>query len=145
MIDVHVHLRHGDAEHSEYAPETVVQVMDAVGIERSVVFAMSCSTRRSIEMARAAARGFPGRLIPFAYVLPGAEGSVAPDLAQAVTREGVRGFKIHAGECDLADPGMDDVTLRIFAASVAAHLALFGVLLRTRIRIGRLEAALTGG
>lgn len=43
-----------------------------------------------------------------------------------------------------ANPGMDTATLRIFAASAAAHLALFGMLLRTRIRIGRLEAALTG-
>lgn len=40
-----------------------------------------------------------------------------------------------------AGPRMDASTLRIFAGSLAAHLALFCILFRVRIRIGRLEAA----
>jgi len=59
IIDSHVHLKHGDSARTEYAPETIVEVMDAVGIDRSVVFAMSTTTRHSIEMAaEACERGF---------------------------------------------------------------------------------------
>ena len=42
-----------------------------------------------------------------------------------------------------ANPGMDAPTLRVFAASAAAHLALFAALLNTRIRVARLETAPT--
>jgi len=109
VIDSHVHLRHGDSERNEYTPEVIVQVMDAVGIDRSVVFAMCCSTPRSIEMAHAAARAFPDRLIPYAYALPEPGRSIVPDIEDAVTQLGFRGIKIHRGECDLADPALDPV------------------------------------
>jgi len=109
IIDCHVHLRHGDEERNEYSPEDIVGVMSATGIDHSVVFAMSCPTRRSIEMASAAARAFPARLIPFAYALPGGEGSVVAELEEAITRLGFRGIKIHGGECDLSGRVIDDV------------------------------------
>jgi len=51
IIDSHVHLKHGDAQRTEYSAEAIVRTMDAVGIDQSIVFAMSTTTRRSIEMA----------------------------------------------------------------------------------------------
>ena len=44
IIDSHVHLKHGDAQKTEYSAETIVKTMDAVGIDQSVVFAMSTTT-----------------------------------------------------------------------------------------------------
>lgn len=108
IIDAHVHLKHGDAAGTEYPPERIVEVMDAAGVERAVVFAMSTTTRRSIEMARAAVERFPDRLIPFAYALPSYERPVLAELRAAIAEEGFRGIKLHVGECRLreyiADP-----------------------------------------
>jgi hypothetical protein len=64
IYDSHVHLKHGDVAATEYSAEAIIQTMDAAGIEKSVVFAMSTTTRRSIEMAQEAIARFPGRLIP---------------------------------------------------------------------------------
>lgn len=108
IIDSHVHLKHGDMNATEYTPEQIVSVMDGAGVERSVVFAMSTTTRRSIEMASAAAERFPDRLIPFVYGLPSYERPVIAELRAAIVELGFRGIKLHVGECRLreyiADP-----------------------------------------
>ena len=103
IIDSHAHLKHGDDARTEYSPEAIIAAMDAAGIDRSVVFAMSTTTRRSVEMAAAAAERFPERLIPYAYALPHAQRSILPELEEAVLQSGFRGFKLHAGECRIAD------------------------------------------
>ena len=64
IIDSHVHLKHGDIARTEYSPEIIAETMEKVGIDMSVVFAMSTSTKRSIEMALEAHRKFPDKLIP---------------------------------------------------------------------------------
>ncbi|MGD9496718.1 MAG: amidohydrolase family protein [Armatimonadota bacterium] len=108
IIDSHVHLKHGDAAGTEYTSDQIVEVMDAAGIDRSVVFAMSTTTRRSIEMARAAVERFPDRLIPYAYALPSYERPVLDELREAIEELGLCGIKLHIGECRLreyiADP-----------------------------------------
>ncbi|MCX7886297.1 MAG: amidohydrolase family protein [Verrucomicrobiae bacterium] len=109
IIDAHVHLKHGDAARTEYSAETIVQIMDKVGIAKSVVFAISTTTRRSIEMAEAAAKQFPDRLIPYAYALPHYERAVIKEIEQALSTRLFRGIKIHAGECTLADYVVDPV------------------------------------
>jgi predicted TIM-barrel fold metal-dependent hydrolase len=109
IIDSHVHLKHGDAAKTEYTPEAIVETMDAVGIGRSVVFAMSTTTCRSVEMAQEAAAKFPDRLIPYVYALPNYERPVIEELDAAVSRLGFRGIKIHVGECTLADYVVDPV------------------------------------
>ena len=48
IVDSHVHLKHGDAERTEYTADEIVATMDAAAIDRSVVFAMSTTTLRSI-------------------------------------------------------------------------------------------------
>ena len=63
ICDSHCHLKHGDAEGTEYSPKAIVEMMDAAGIEKAVVFAMSTTTKRSVEMAEDAVREFPDRLI----------------------------------------------------------------------------------
>jgi Tat protein secretion system quality control protein TatD with DNase activity len=83
IIDSHVHLKHGDAAGTEYSPAAIVEIMNAAGIDRSVVFAISTSARRAIEMAAEATEMFPDRLIPYAYAIPSFERPV--DL-QAATR-----------------------------------------------------------
>jgi predicted TIM-barrel fold metal-dependent hydrolase len=109
IIDSHVHLKHGDAQKTEYSASSIVRTMDAVGIDRSVVFAMSTTARRSIEMARQAVDRYPQRLIPYAYALPSYERAVLDELDRALTAFGFRGIKIHAGECSLADYIVDPV------------------------------------
>ena len=109
LIDSHVHLKHGDAEKTEYTADEIVRTMDAVGIDRSVVFAMSTTTRRSIEMALDAVRQYPRRLIPYAYALPNYERPVIRELERALGELGFCGFKIHVGECSLAEYVIDPV------------------------------------
>ncbi|MFW6124977.1 MAG: amidohydrolase family protein, partial [Pirellulales bacterium] len=101
IIDAHVHLKHGDAAGTEYTAGQIVRTMDAAGIERSVVFAMSTSTAHSIAMADTGVGQFPGRLIPYVYVLPDFERPVLPEIEDALAHHGARGIKIHEGRCRL--------------------------------------------
>src|SRR4051812_32876642 len=73
IIDCHVHLKHGDATRSEWSARTIVEIMDKAGVDKSIVFAMCTTTKRSIEMAEEAVSQYPDRLIPFAYALPNYE------------------------------------------------------------------------
>jgi len=109
IYDSHAHLKHGDAAATEYPPEAIVETMDAAGIQKSVVFAMSTTAERAIEMAAEAARRFPGRLIPYAYALPDYRTPVLPLIENAVRRLGFKGIKLHAGECRLAEHTADPV------------------------------------
>jgi hypothetical protein len=109
VYDSHAHLKHGDAAATEYGPDAIVEAMDAAGIEKSVVFAMSTSTDRSVEMARAAVEAFPGRLVPYVYALPAYGKAVLPAIRRAVTELGFRGIKLHAAECRLTEYVVDPV------------------------------------
>ncbi len=107
--DSHVHLKHGDADGTEYSAAQIVSTMDAAGIERSVVFAMSTTTERSVEMALEAVRQFPDRLIPYVYALPQYGRPVLEEIDCALAEQGFRGIKVHAGECTLAEYVVDPV------------------------------------
>jgi predicted TIM-barrel fold metal-dependent hydrolase len=109
IIDSHAHLKHGDAAGTEYGADQIVSAMDAAGIDRSVVFAMSTGAHRAVEMAEAAVEEFPERLIPYAYAIPGFEGPVLPTIAGAVRDLGFRGIKMHAAECRMVDYVADPV------------------------------------
>jgi predicted TIM-barrel fold metal-dependent hydrolase len=109
IVDVHAHLKHGDAEKTEYSAKEIVGVMDAVVIDRSIVFAMSTTTQRSIEFAEKAVGEYPKRLIPFLYALPSYERPVLAEIDDALTNHGFRGIKIHAGECRLTPYVIDPV------------------------------------
>ena len=109
IVDSHCHLKHGDEKGTEYSAETIVKIMDSVGIDRSIVFAMSTTTGHSIEMAKEAIEAFPGRLIPYAYALPNYETIAIDQLEKAISRFGFKGIKIHAGECMLAEYVIDPV------------------------------------
>ncbi|MGC8577349.1 MAG: amidohydrolase family protein [Thermoproteota archaeon] len=109
IVDSHVHLKHGDIMRTEYSPEVIVKVMDEVGIDKSVVFAMSTSTSKSIEMALEARKKFPDRLIPYVYAIPSYEKIIIKEIEAAITELGFKGIKIHAGECTLAEYVTDPV------------------------------------
>ena len=109
IVDSHVHLKHGDVNRTEYSPEVIVYTMDAVGIDVSVVFAMSTSTKRSIEMALEACRKFPDRLIPYVYAIPSFEKAVNDEIMDAVVKLGFKGIKVHAGEYTIAEYVVDPV------------------------------------
>lgn len=109
ILDSHVHLKHGDAAGTEYSADTIVRTMDEVGIHESVVFAMSTTTRRSIEMATAAVEKYPDRLIPYVYALPNYERPAIKEIEEVLDGRLFRGIKIHAGECRLAEYIVDPV------------------------------------
>ena len=109
IIDSHVHLKHGNAERTEYRAEQIVQAMDDAGVERSIVFAMCTTTRASIDMAAAAVGEYPERLVAYAYALPHPERPILGDIEDAVRNRGFRGIKIHRGECTLAPYVSDPV------------------------------------
>ena len=136
IIDSHVHLKHGNAARTEYSAEAIVEVMDAVGIDRSVVFAMSTTTRRSVEMAAAAVEQFPDRLIPYAYALPSYERPALEELEEAIGGRGFRGIKIHIGECRLTEYIIDPV-LELAAEHGVPCLVDFGGDFASTERIAR--------
>ena len=109
IIDSHAHLKHGDAQKTEYSAEAVVKTMDGVGMDKSVVFAMSTTTQRSVEMAQEAVGKFPDRLIPYVYALPSYERPVLEEIDEAISELGFRGIKLHVGECTLAEYVTDPV------------------------------------
>jgi hypothetical protein len=148
IYDSHVHLKHGDAAATEYSAEAIIQTMDAAGIEKSVVFAMSTTTRRSVEIAREAVAKSPERLIPYVYALPNYERSVLPEIERAISELGFRGIKVHAGECRLTDYISDPVfelagklgvpCLVDFAGDFAAARRIASKFVRTRLIIAHL-------
>jgi len=101
IIDSHVHLKHGDLQKTEYSAEAIVKIMDEAQIDKSVVFAMSTTTSRSIDMACRAVSKFEDRLIPYVYALPSYEKPVIEEIENAISNLGFRGIKIHMGECTL--------------------------------------------
>jgi predicted TIM-barrel fold metal-dependent hydrolase len=109
VIDCHVHLKHGDAARTEWTADAIIEIMDQAGIDKSVVFAMSTTTARSIELAREAVKKYPRRLIPFLYALPSYERPVIREIELAISDDAFRGIKIHAGECTLAEYIIDPV------------------------------------
>jgi predicted TIM-barrel fold metal-dependent hydrolase len=102
IIDSHAHLKHGDAQGTEYSARQIIQAMDEAGIARSVVFAMSTSAQRAIDMAEEAVRRNPDRLIPYAYGLPAYDQPVLTLLESAIRNQGFRGIKLHTAECSVA-------------------------------------------
>ena len=103
IVDSHCHLKHGDAQRTEYTGEQVIGAMDGAGIARSVVFAMATTTEASTRMVIEAVRQYPQRLIPYAYALPSYERAVIEELREAVVGLGFKGIKLHIGECTTAD------------------------------------------
>jgi predicted TIM-barrel fold metal-dependent hydrolase len=109
IFDSHAHLKHGDAEHTEYKPEQIIATMDAVGISKSVVFAMSTTATRAIDMAEQAVAQYPDRLVPYVYALPRFDRPIVDELDDALDKRSFRGIKIHAGECSLQPYVIDTV------------------------------------
>ena len=109
IIDSHVHLRHGNAERTEYTARQIVESMDGAGVDKSVVFAICTTTFDAVSRARTAHELYPDRLIPYAYALPNAERSIIGCIEEAVTRLDFKGIKIHAGECTLAEYVSDPI------------------------------------
>lgn len=109
ICDSHCHLKHGNREKTEYSADVIVEVMDEAGIDKTVLFAMSTTSDRAIEMTREAAKAFPDQLIPYAYAIPHVEVSALKLVEQAVTEYGFRGIKIHGGETKLVEHIIDPV------------------------------------
>jgi predicted TIM-barrel fold metal-dependent hydrolase len=103
IIDSHAHLKHGDIARTVIPPETIIKTMDAVGIDKSVAFAICTTTENSIKMALNAVNQFPDRLIPYVYALPSYEKPVLSEIENAIRNLGFRGIKIHISECTLTE------------------------------------------
>jgi len=101
ICDAHCHLKHGDAEATEYTPEAIVEIMDAAAIAKAVVFAISTDSRRAHELAAVAVQKFPERLIPFAYAIPDFSYPAVKEIERAIGELGFRGIKIHGGQTSL--------------------------------------------
>lgn len=103
VIDSHAHLKHGDIAGTECSPEEITETMEKAGIDKSVVFAMSTTTRHSIEMARDAVKKFSNKLIPYVYALPDFRMPVLNEIERALRDLNFKGIKLHAGECRLKE------------------------------------------
>ena len=109
ICDSHCHLKHGNRERTEYAPETIVRVMDEAGIDKSVVFAMCVSSAGATEFAHQAAQAFPDRLIPYAYAVPHIAEPAIVHVKHAIADLGFRGIKIHGGETRMVEYIIDPI------------------------------------
>lgn len=109
IIDSHLHLRDDVFVGAEGSPENIVRLMDQVGIDKSVVFRIWCTTDASIKAGEEAARKYPDRLIPYAYAVPSYERPVLGELDAALSAGAFRGVKVHAGDARLAGYIIDPV------------------------------------
>lgn len=109
ICDSHCHLKHGNKERTEYAPETIVEIMDEAGIDKTVVFAICVDTAEATRFALEAHKKFPDRLIPYAYALPHISKPALPLIEEAVAHHGFKGIKIHGGETRLTEYVIDPV------------------------------------
>ena len=107
ICDSHCHLKHGNKERTEYEPEAIVHIMDEVGIDKSVVFAMCVSSTDATGFAQRAAEAYPDRLIPYAYAIPHIAERALDAVEHALSELHFRGVKLHAGETRLADYVID--------------------------------------
>lgn len=98
IIDSHSHLKHGNREATEYRPHEIVAVLDEAGIDRAVVFAISCTTAASMAMGRRAIQGFPDRLSAYVFVDPSYHPLLHDLVDQAIAELGFAGVKIHLGQ-----------------------------------------------
>lgn len=103
IIDAHVHVKGGDMYRRHFPAELILKCMDEAGIDRSIVFSICASAKEANAMTLAEVAQGSGRLIPFAYALPAYDRLVVKELEKAILEDGMRGIKIHAGECRLPD------------------------------------------
>jgi predicted TIM-barrel fold metal-dependent hydrolase len=109
LCDSHCHLKHGDRAQTEYSPNQIVEVMDEAGIDKTIVFAMSTTSTRATELALAALKAHPDRLIPYAYAIPNIASSAIREVERAVSELGFRGIKVHGGETKLVTHIIDPI------------------------------------
>ena len=105
VIDFHGHP--GRWGVSNLDPGPVFRAMDAVGIDRSVLFDIwHPEGRRANDLTASLVAAHPDRLIGFAYVSPLMPETLVPELERAIDQLGLKGIKLYPPfvEPPLSDP-----------------------------------------
>lgn len=99
VIDIHTHLGPADRLHIPLNDaEGIVHTMDRVGIDQACMFAgagIGPDYRLGNDLTAAAARRYPGRLIPFAVINPNFPEDTEAELERCFGPLGMRGIKLH--------------------------------------------------
>jgi hypothetical protein len=97
IIDAHTHLYGRWLNLRGIKPRDFVRIMDETGIDKACVFTLEgfFDARGTNDTLAALAKGFDGRLYPFATVDPNMGDFAVKDLRRAVRKLGMRGLKIH--------------------------------------------------
>jgi uncharacterized protein len=97
IIDAHTHLFGRWLNLRGLRPRDFVKTMDETGIDKACVFTLEgfFDARGANDKLAALAKGFAGRLYPFATVDPNMGDFAVKDLRRAVRKFGLRGLKIH--------------------------------------------------
>jgi predicted TIM-barrel fold metal-dependent hydrolase len=103
IIDAHVHVKGGDIYYRNFPAEQILRCMEEAGIDLSIVFGICQSALENIALTKRVVAEGQGRLIGFAHALPAYDRPVIKDLEHAITVDGMRGIKMHAGECGVQD------------------------------------------
>ena len=105
VIDLHGHPGRWGVAHLD--PELLFPAMDAVGIDRSVLFDIwHPEGRRANDLTASLVAAHPDRLLGFAYVSPLMPETIVPELERAIDRLGLKGIKLYPPFVDppLSDP-----------------------------------------
>jgi predicted TIM-barrel fold metal-dependent hydrolase len=97
IIDAHTHLFGRWLNLRGIRPRDFVRIMDETGIDKACVFTLEgfFDARGANDTLAALAKGFEGRLYPFASVDPNMGDFAVKDLRRAVRKLGMRGLKVH--------------------------------------------------
>jgi predicted TIM-barrel fold metal-dependent hydrolase len=97
IIDAHTHLFGRWLNLRGIRPRDFVRIMDETGIDKACVFTLEgfFDARGANDTLAELARGFEGRLFPFATVDPNMGDFAVRDLRRAVRKLGMRGLKVH--------------------------------------------------
>jgi|GEM_PF-86988 uncharacterized protein len=121
IIDSHTHVQNIPGHDWDSPPERLIPLLDQAGIHAAVIMGYGEGSRENpglVEEMKAAARSFPGRLLPMARLLPCES---APEYLKHLVRdEGFLGLKLHPVGYRLAP----DHPLVLDLLKMAGHLCV---------------------
>ncbi len=99
IVDCHAHVGPARGIDRPTSPESLVRLMDAIGIDRSVVSGLMFATGVRVESMNdwvsECLRAFPDRFLGYSYLNPNFPEDMASEIERCFEQPGFAGFKLH--------------------------------------------------
>ena len=99
VIDCHAHVGPARGIDRPASPDSIVRLMDRVGVERSVISGLMFATGTRIESMNdwvaECLRAHPDRFLGYCYINPNFPEAMADEIERCFEQPGFAGFKLH--------------------------------------------------